>query len=925
LIIRIAQPAVLAISETWIDKSVTNNEIKIDGYSIERHDRERSGGGVCIYIKNNASYNPREDLQSPDIENVWIEIVLPKTRPIIVGAVYRPPKQCYNKFLSEFEQILTKLSYDTEKYILGDFNISFNHKTPPIFRNYSNILSIFNLHQLIQTPTRVTDHSSTILDHILCNNQEKVCQSGTINVGFSDHSIIYCTRKIVRGTLNTSNAVTIRSMKHYDKETYCNLLNQTDWVEFTSISDVNSAWLKFKNVMNDVIDMVAPVKEIKIKSRTEPWMTSEILEGIASRDQSFYKHRKNKSDTNLYKKYCQERNDVQRSIRQSKKEYLSLKFEENKHDSKKLWSQLKNLGYSDKSKEKGNIILNINDTLCYDSLTVANHINHFFTTIADVLVSKLPAVISSTFGIDSPKFQEYYVAKGITASDFKIKTVTNDFIFKELCSLNHGKSTGLDRISPRFLKDGANILTTPIAHIVNLSIRTGSVPDDLKVARVTPLYKKKSKVEVGNYRPVSVLSTVSKILEKSVYTQVESYLTSNKLIYEYQSGFRRKISTNTCLVYLTDYIKSEIGSGNYVGIVAIDVQKAFDCVNHDILCRKLDLMGIESTWFKSYLSHRKQIVNVNGTNSDIYDVKCGIPQGSLLGPLLYLCYCNDMEMAVKCKLILYADDSIIMVSDKDPKLIEAKLAVELQSINQWLIENKLSLHPGKCEAILFASKRKCKKVLNFSVNFNDTTIQAETNIKYLGSFIDQTLSGQDNVNSIVSKGNSRLKFLYRYKRVLNTGTRKILSSALIQGHMDYACVAWYYSTSNVLKHKLQVLQNKVARFILNKGPQDHIGHSELKSIGYLNVNDRVSQLSLNLVHSIYYNRCPEYLKSHFTKIRDLHSHNTRGSEYNFVVPVTNTITQGTYYYNVIKDWNSMPDSLRSIEDKDAFKRSLKTQ
>ncbi len=232
--------------------------------------------------------------------------------------------------------------------------------------------------------------------------------------------------------------------------------------------------------------------------------------------------------------------------------------------------------------------------------------------------------------------------------------------------------------------------------------------------------------------------------------------------------FRHNFSTNTCLVYLTDYIKHEIGAGNYVGMVALDVQKAFDCVNHEILCKKLELMGIDSSWFKSYLSDRSQITNVSGISSEMQKVKCGVPQGSLLGPLLYLCYSNDMEISVSCKLILYADDSIILVSGKDPKLLELQLAKELKSVNNWLIENKLSLHPGKCEAIIFCSKRKSKLVSNFTVKFNDTSITAKSNIKYSGSVIDQSLSGAENVSNIIKKSNGKLKFLYRHSDVLNS-------------------------------------------------------------------------------------------------------------------------------------------------------------
>lgn len=489
--------------------------------------------------------------------------------------------------------------------------------------------------------------------------------------------------------------------------------------------------------------------------------------------------------------------------------------------------------------------------------------------------------------------------------------------------LNENKSTGLDGISPRFLKDGADILVHPVTHIINTSITSGIVPADLKVARVTPLYKKKSMLDVGNYRPVSVLSTVSKILEKAVYTQVELYLGSKKLIYDYQSGFRQNFSTNTCLVHLTDYIRGEIGKGNYVGLVALDVQKAFDCVNHDILCRKLELMGIESSWFKSYLSDRSQIVQVNGTTSDMQSIVCGVPQGSLLGPLLYLCYCNDMELAVNCKLILYADDSMIMVSDRDPKIIEQKLALELNSVNNWLIENKLSLHPGKCESILFGSKRKCKKVSDFKINFNGNIIESKSNIKYLGSVIDRSLTGHDNVSGIIRKSTGKLKFLYRQKKSLNFSTRKILSTSLIQGHIDYACVSWFYGLPKFLQQKLQVVQNKMTRFILDKGPREHIGNEELKSVGFLNSKDRVVQLSMNLVHDIFYERCPDYLKTNFIKISQVHSHNTRGSDLNFKIPKINTVTSGSFYYNAIKEWNALPSELRQIRIKDSFKSALK--
>ena len=202
------------------------------------------------------------------------------------------------------------------------------------------------------------------------------------------------------------------------------------------------------------------------------------------------------------------------------------------------------------------------------------------------------------------------------------------------------------------------------------------VPNDLKTARVVPIYKKNDKTNAGNYRPVSVLSIVSKIMEKAVYIQVEKYLIDNNLLYDLQSGFRSGYSTDTCLIHLTDYIHKQSDCGNYTGLVMLDLQKAFDTVDHSILCNKLDAIGFNSSsvqWFKSYLSDRQQLVDINGTHSSPSEITCGVPQGSILGPLLFLLYVNDMQAAVSCKLLLYADDSALIVSGKDITVIETEL------------------------------------------------------------------------------------------------------------------------------------------------------------------------------------------------------------------------------------------------------------
>ncbi|CAL4138853.1 unnamed protein product, partial [Meganyctiphanes norvegica] len=399
----------------------------------------------------------------------------------------------------------------------------------------------------------------------------------------------------------------------------------------------------------------------------------------------------------------------------------------------KLWKQFKTLGYSNKSKEKSQIVLEIKKEKCFDPKIVVNSMNNFFLTIASKLVSQIKEKASNLFKTTCKLFKDYYINKGVIPKSFKISQVSEDFVYKELCKLNTTKSTGIDGLKPLFLKDGANIIKESITHIVNLSITTNTVPDELKYAIVKPLYKKNSRLEVGNYRPVSILCIVSKILERAIYVQLHKHLNDNNILYEFQSGFRGSYSTDTCLINLMDHIRMLISKGNYVGMVLLDLQKAFDTVDHVILCTKLEGMGIDFTeWFKSYLEGRQQVVMANETTSEPGIISCGVPQGSILGPLLFLCYINDMPISVKCKLLLYADDSALIISGSDPKQIAESLSKELDSCRQWLMDNKLSLHLGKTESILFGTRRKLKRVESFEVKCGNEIVMHVNTVKYLG-------------------------------------------------------------------------------------------------------------------------------------------------------------------------------------------------
>lgn len=915
--------SVIAVTETWLDGSVTDQEVKLDGYNVIRRDRDRQGGGVCLYIHEDLAFSERRDLEKDNIEAVWADILLPKTKPILVGSCYRPPKQ--NDFITLFESVLASFRSDTEWFILGDLNICFLNKKSVLYKNFIQILSIFNLTQIVLEPTRITASSTSLLDHIICSHPDKIIQSGTLPVGLSDHLPVFCTRKIQKGTFNKHKNIVIRSLKNYTAETFIHNLKLCDWSGMFTAKSVEESWLFFKEKFSGVLNFVAPIKQIRLKQRSEPWLDSNILEQISIRDKYLYKYKKYKQK-DMYILYCYHRNLVQRLVKKAKSEYISHQLEENKYNSKRLWSQLKDLGYSNKTKSSPNVVLNIDNENCFEPSKIACHFNTFFTTVASVLVDKLP-VPFNIFTVESDTFKQFYKDRNPNDIKFKLHTVSEEYIYKELCKLNCSKSTGLDDIPAKYLKDAAPFLKIHITFLVNSSITSNIVPSDLKCAKVKPLFKKNNRSDVSNYRPVSILSIVSKILERAVYNQLEFFLIKQELLYEFQSGFRCNYSTDSCLIHLTDHIKSQTSKGLYTGMIMLDLQKAFDTVDHGILCQKLNIMGVESVeWFQSYLTGRNQIVNVNNAMSESMNITCGVPQGSILGPLLFLCYVNDMSISIskKCKLILYADDSTILFSHKDPDVISSVLGNELENCSKWLVDNKLSLHLGKTECILFSSKKKLSKIKNFSVECNNHSIVSQPSVKYLGSVLDNDLSATSIVNSIVKKINSRIRFLYRQKHCLNMDMKKLLCNSLVQCHFDYASSSWYSGITKQLKHRLQVAQNKVVRFIHGYDFRTSLTVNDFSSIGWLNVENRVKQLRLNHVHKIYNKKCPSYMYENFCLVSDMHGYNSRNSKCNFYVQPANSFTINTFYYQAVQDWNSLPLCIKNVRNKFEFKRKVKS-
>ena len=519
---------------------------------------------------------------------------------------------------------------------------------------------------------------------------------------------------------------------------------------------------------------------------------------------------------------------------------------------------------------------------------------------------------------------KYYHDKNIQQNNFSFKSVDQSEIAKILYHINSSKASGFDDIPGIFLKDGSDIISKQISDIFNLSVLLGKFPSQCKIAKVRPIFKKGSRLEAVNYRPISLLPLISKVFEKCIHDQLQKYVTDFNIIYKFQSGFRSDFSADTCLSYMHNTILQGMDKGEYTGMVLIDLQKAFDTIDHQILLSKLKLLGLSESaisWIKSYLTDRSTFVEIEGIRSHKRDSKCGVPQGSILGPLLFLLYVNDMSQAVTCGLSLYADDSCLTVTHKNINYIEETLNSNLSSLCDWLVDNKLSIHLGKTQSILFGTPNKLGKTSNLNIMYATQIIEQKLKVMYLGVILDNNLTGRSMAENILSKLNNKLRFLYRKQKYLDKETRRLLCNSLIQPHYDFACSSWFPLLTKDMKKRFQISQNKLIRFCLNLGSRESINLTRFREINWLPVEERVNQCICSLVYKFLNNNVPDYIRD-ILNIKEK-NHKTRNPNM-LTRPFCSTKKgEKAISHQGPKLWEGIPIDLKSKLNITSFKHEFK--
>ena len=918
----------ICLTETWAGENFNETHFCIPNYKAVHQMRAggKAGGGICLFIHDSLDFKMRKDLSinCSDCEALSVEILHKSCKNIIVTCSYRPPSgtmKTFNKYCSDLFQKTEKKHF----FLTGDLNInSLDYDSSKPVKTFFNCVFENSLLPLINKPTRITRSKQSIIDHIITNClQLNTINTGIIQTDISDHFPIFCTvDNLLVGEpdqIKTNHTFFKRNFDEPNMTYFKHLLtNETDWSLIYQPQTVNSAYEIFSRYFSYAYNKAFPNIEIQLNNKTlkSPWITKGLLKSSKTKQrlyQNFLKKMTYQNEKN-YKKY---KNMFENLKKKRKEKYYSDLISKYKGNAKKIWEVIKDVSgqHKHKSNQYPKRFL-VNDQYITNKNSISDCFNKFFIEIGENLSSKIP--------LSTKSFTDYLKPCNETMKDIPI---TEEELSKSFLCLKNNKSSGLDDLNVNVIKKCFHEIKFPLLHIFNTSLSTGIFPDELKMAKVLPIYKKGNKNTMSNYRPISILPCFSKVLEKVVYNRLYDYITKNDIFYKKQFGFQKNNSTFHAILSLTDSILSSFENNEFVLGIFIDLAKAFDTVNHQILLDKLQNYGVKSNmikWFKSYLSKRKQCVSYENVRSVFKKIKCGVPQGSILGPLLFLLYINDLPASSKLsELILFADDTNIFYSHRNIKDLFKTVNSELSQINEWFKANKLSLNVDKTNFTLFHKESQSDNLpLKLpTLYLNDIKIKREKFIKFLGVYIDEHINWKRHIDFIDKKVSKTLGILYRVRKLLNVDCLKLLYFSFMHSHLSYANIAWA-STNQRKTRKLYIKQKKASRIILNLPNTTH-AEPLLNSLKIQNVYKINLIQILQMMQKVWNKESPLAIQSLFKKV--VHQYPTRASKENFFAPrFKNKVSSYTISKRGPRIWNKiLPSKIKHTKNFQRFSRELK--
>ena len=905
---------IIILGETKIDSSFPISQFAIDGYKTPyRLDVSHNSGGVLVYVNENIPSRILNRVKIPeDIQVIPFELNLRKRKWLIL-AVYKPPNQSHDYFFRYIKCLLDNYlcSYN-DFLIIGDFNLQPNNKIMQEF------FQLYQCNNLVKEPTCFKSViNPSCIDLIITNRKMCFQHTKTFCTGISDHhQLVYTMFKSTFKKLQPKKYY-YRSFKNFQVETFSNqlALGLRNCHDFTL----------FNGIFSDVLNFHAPLKTKILRGNHKPFVTKELRKAIMVRSKLKRISQIVKTEDSI-RKYKEQRNRVVNLNKKAKVNY----FKNNNIDNNKasLWNICKPFLSEKSGNSNERIFLVENDEILSDNLILANTFNSYFTNIVSTLkVAKVPSPLIFCSSVDPIEsiICKYSTHESVVkiknhipkTGEFRFKPVTPNDVTRIINAMNKKKKTSGD-IPTHVLKSHLMLFKDSLTDCINNSLFDSDFPSCLKLADITPCFKSGDTTSKSNYRPISILASLSKVFEKIIYEQIMSFIEPklNRLL----CGFRKKHGTQHALFLLIKRWQDCIDKGGIIGSLLMDLSKAYDCIPHDLLIAKLEAYGFSHSSLKliySYLTDRKQRVKLGSTFSEWLEIILGVPQGSILGPLLFNIFINDLFLfIVETEICNFADDNTLYACDTSVENVLNRLNNEASRTVNWFKMNAMVANPDKFQFLLVGVKSFAEQY----VLVGDVKVFASESVKLLGVHIDKDLKFDKHIRLICSRAKNKCFALSRIRTFLNVQNARLMYNAFIMSNFSYCPLIWMFCSktnnnliNSVHKKALRIVYNKYDLSLNQLLEIDNGCSIHLRNLRFLMVEVYKSLNKLN----------PEFMWDLFS-LKNISVRLRCNKILKLPISSSKHKCTNTIVYRACSLWNSLNNDTMNASNLSIFKSSLKS-
>ena len=902
----VVKPDVIILSETWFN---CDNFHGLNGYSAyHTYRRDRGGGGISVFVKVSLTSNhlPELSIMNSEIETCAVKVSLENNEMLNIVGVYRPPSSNIEIFCNFIRDEILNCFTSNELVLLGgDLNINLADYNSSHY--LSDAMQSNTFIPLISIPTRVTETSSTIIDHFWSNMLSNTI-SGVFLNELSDHFTIFTC--FIRPKLK-NNCIAVKFRDH-SQEHLLALRNEALTVFETfhvyQNMNVNVRTSIFMNLLWTMYNKHCPVRQKTFpeSKNKKPWLDSDLIKLCKMKHDMYRDYKRGIVSFGEYKYF---KNNLLILIRKCKFLYYSEIFHKAKGDMKQTWRNVNNLIGNNRRNVVTEVVYNNNKVT--SAKEISELFNNYFGTIASNLQSNIPASTSTpmSFMGDSNEVS----IDCVQSTNLEIKNI----IIKMA-----NKNCNVKNIPVSIFKLLADVISPVISDLFNSSLKEKIFPTVLKYAVILPLHKSGKVNDIKNYRPISLLNVMSKIFEKLMKSRIMEFVLSCDIISKDQFGFRAGHDTSDAVLQFLDKVYQSFNEKSYMVSIFLDFSKAFDTIDHSILLAKLNHLGIRGDtlhWLESYLRDRDFSVSVGSALSSGIVSNMGVPQGSVLGPILFILYINDMQNCSDVlRMINFADDTTVFSADKNINSLFFSINQQMSNLDRWIISNKLSLNFSKTKYIIFSHNAVPQ---NLDIFIRNEKLSRVSNTNFLGIHIDEKLTFKHHVNFLSNKISRSIGILYRIKSFIPSSVLISLYYAFVQSHLSYGICTWGKSAKTYI-NRLSSLQNRCISMLPSYNSLSNYVKYEILKV------DQLYEFFILIKFNKYIkseNFADKHVALATNALLPTHSYSTRHkcqSKLNTVF-YRKSVCHKSFIYNATNLWNNIPAPIKSIPCDLKFKKLLK--